>query len=157
MVALRLASGSRPKEKKMFAAALQKLLAGATSAQDYSRLLAGDVVEEVLRRVAADYALDYAALVETYKAEVVDSASSFAATTQPMCTYVLKTSGKACGRKTAIGAFCGSHASAGAAEVSKKRRLDATKAALKAAAAAGAAADHPPAKLVPAHDPLSLL
>ena len=141
-----------------FAAAVQKLLAGATSAQDFARLLAGEVVEDLLRRVAADYALDYAALVETYKAAVVDSASSFASTTGGNCTFALKTSGQACGRKAAIGSFCATHAPAGAADVSKRRRLDATKSALKAAAGtAGNKAAAVPLKLVPANDPLSLL
>lgn len=136
------------------AAAVQKLLAGATSAQDFARLLAGEVVEDLLRRVAADYALDYAALVETYKAAVVDSASSFAATTEAQCTFTLKTSGAACGRKAAIGSFCATHAPAGATDASKRRRLDAAKTALKAAAAG---AKPVPLKLVPAADPLSLL
>lgn len=139
-----------------FAAAVQKLLAGATSSRDFARLLAGEVVEDVLRRVAADYALDYNALVETYKDPVVASASLFAATTEATCAYTLKTSGQACGRKTAIGTFCAMHAPMGAADASKKRRLDATKAALKTAAAKAAA----PVKtvaLVPANNPLSLL
>lgn len=138
-----------------FAAAVQKLLAGATSAAGFAELLAGEVVEDVLRRVAGDYALDYATLVQAYKPGVVESAASFAATTEPTCVYPLKASGTACGRKTAIGAFCATHAPAGAADVSKKRRLDATKAALKSAAAA--VPRPPPPKVVPANDPLSLL
>lgn len=140
-----------------FAAAVQKLLAGATSAQDFARLLAGEVVEDLLRRVAADYTLDYGTLVETYKAAVVDSASSFASATVGNCAFALKTSGQVCGRKAVIGGFCATHAPAGAADVSKRRRLDATKSALKAAASAGAKAAVVPLKLVPADDPLSLL
>lgn len=133
-------------------AALQKVISGVASALEFSRVLVGQAVEDVLQRVAADHNLDFAALVAAYKAPVVECVASLACPASDIkCTFTCKRSQKVCGRPAAHDTFCASHFKAGAEEASKRRRIESVR------QRAAAPVERLPA---PAHadiDPLTLL
>ncbi len=107
-------------------AALQRVVTGAASAQDFSRVLVGRAVEDVLHRVAADHNLDYAALVGAYKEAVVESVASLATPPNGItCTFTPKRGGqKVCARPAVYDTYCASHFKAGAEEASKRQRIE---------------------------------
>ena len=134
-------------------AALQKVVTGVASAQDYSRVLVAQAVEEVLQRVAADHNLDYSALLAAYKAPVVESVASLATpAADTKCSFTCKRSQKACGRPAAHDTFCATHFKAGAEEGSKRRRIES----VRQRHASAAPRTAPPAAPT-AIDPLALL
>lgn len=142
-----------------FVRLLLGLLSGANGVSEFLRLVLNEAVETLLLRIARDHALDYRALLDRYKADVVGEFSRVAdspAAAGARCTGTVARSGKQCKRRGVLDGRCAAHAEAHAEALERARRLEAYRADVAGRAAA------PPAAgvmmvIVPSADSMDML
>lgn len=120
-----------------FAGLLLGLLSGAGKVSDFLALVLNEAVETLLLRIARDHSLDYRALLDRYKADVVAEFSTVSeAPAGARCSDTVERSGRQCRRRGVLGGRCAAHAAAHAAKLERARRLDAYRADVAPAGAA---------------------
>ena len=94
-----------------FAGLLLGLLSGASAVSEFLGLVLNEAVETVLLRVARDHSLDYRALLDRYKADVVAEFSRVSdAPAAGRCSETVARSGRQCRRRGVLGGRCAAHA-----------------------------------------------
>jgi hypothetical protein len=92
--------------------------------QDFCKVVVGAAVEDAIFRVARDHGLNYKALIDKYKDDVVTKHSSAGVMAAGTCKGVTRAS-KQCTKRAAINGFCPAHADQWGEDESKRRCVEA--------------------------------
>lgn len=119
---------------------LNAVVTNTMHVQDFCKVVVGAAVEDAIFCVARDHGLNYKALVEKYKEDIVTKHSSAAGVLATgTCKGVTRAS-KPCTKRATINGFCTSHADQWGQDESKRRCVEAYRNNVKSAPLSTAAA-----------------
>lgn len=103
-----------------FLSTLSQVVNGAKVLEEFTSVIVGGAIEDVLLRVARDHGLDYSKLVRDYKDDVLDK-HALLATGNVRCKGFTEKN-KPCGRRAACKGYCRAHSSQGVERETKDRK-----------------------------------
>jgi hypothetical protein len=104
---------------------LNAVLTNTVHVQDFCRVVVGAAVEDAIFRVARDHGLNYKALVDKYKNDIVAHHASAAGVTATVTCKGVTRANKQCTKRAAINGFCPAHADQWGEDESKRRCVEA--------------------------------
>jgi hypothetical protein len=120
---------------------LNAVLTNAVHVQDFCKVVVGAAVEDAIFRIARDHGLNYKALVDKYKADIVaEHASAAGAAGAGVTCKGITRAHRPCSKRAVINGFCTSHADQWAEDESKRRCVEAYRNDVKCAPTGAAAA-----------------
>ncbi|ABU44080.1 hypothetical protein PBCVNY2B_602R [Paramecium bursaria Chlorella virus NY2B] len=106
-----------------FTKTLSNVVNGVKALEDFTGIIIGAAIEDVLLCVARDYGLNYSKLVEQYKYDILDK-HALVGSTKSKCKGFTSTD-KPCGRRAVCRGYCRGHADQGVTrELNDRKAVD---------------------------------